>query len=365
VSDESRGAVSIRGVSRRFADVVALHALDLEISAGSFFSLLGPSGCGKTTLLQIIAGLQSPDEGSLLVDGDDITHLPPERRPFNMVFQHYALFPHMTVADNIAFGLTTGARSDRPSDEERRERVTSMLRLVELEGLGPRYPSEISGGQAQRVAVARALVNRPRVLLLDEPLSALDRNVRYALREELLRIHQELGTTFVFVTHDQDEALSISQLVGVMNAGRLEQVADPQTIYRAPATLFTARFIGAGSFFDAQVVAVTDGSAEVEVGGRRFRASDAGVTPGERAQVLLRPEELSLGEAWGGAIPGTVAACSFFGSYFEALVQSTLGPFRLRIREAIGPGEGVSITWPQQAGIVYPHPPTLQTDPSS
>jgi ABC-type Fe3+/spermidine/putrescine transport system ATPase subunit len=198
------GAVTIHGVSKRFGDVAALHALDLEIPAGSFFSLLGPSGCGKTTLLRIIAGLETPDDGTVLSDGTDISRRPPERRPFNMVFQNYALFPHMTIADNVAFGLTTAPRSARPSAGERLSRVTEMLRLVGLEGLGGRFPSELSGGQAQRVAVARALINRPSVLLLDEPLSALDRNVRFALREELLRIHHELGTTYVFVTHDQD-----------------------------------------------------------------------------------------------------------------------------------------------------------------
>ena len=346
------GAVSIRGVSKRFGAVAALEALDLEIPAGSFFSLLGPSGCGKTTLLRIIAGLEEPDEGEVLADDTEITKRPPERRPFNMVFQHYALFPHMTVAENVGFGLTTPARRDRISDGERAHRVAEALRLVSLEELRPRYPSELSGGQAQRVAVARALVNRPKVLLLDEPLSALDRNVRFALREELLRIHQDLGTTFVFVTHDQDEALSISELVGVMNAGRLEQVSDPQTIYRSPATLFTARFIGAGSFFSADVLDRGDGRAEVEVAGRRFSAADAGVTRGRPAQVLLRPEELESAD--GGSLSGVVETCSFFGSFFEVLTRTPIGPCRLRLREPQPPGEEIGIRWPDRAGIAYP-----------
>ncbi len=348
------GAVSIRGVSKRFGDVVALHALDLEIPAGSFFSLLGPSGCGKTTLLRIVAGLELPDEGAVVSDGEDITRRPPERRPFNMVFQHYALFPHMTIQDNVGFGLTTQARGERPTTSERASRVAEMLRLVGLEGYGARYPSELSGGQAQRVAVARALINRPRVLLLDEPLSALDRNVRFSLREELLRIHQELGTTFVFVTHDQDEALSISQLVGVMNEGRVEQMADPQTIYRSPATLFTARFIGAGSFFPATVAGTGDGHAEVEVAGRRFRALDAGVTKGQPAQVLLRPEELEVRPEGDGRLIGTVETCSFFGSYFEVLSETSIGPCRLRLREPQAPGVQLAIAWPDTAGIAYP-----------
>ena len=354
MSASASGAVSIAGVSKRFGSVAALETLDLEIPAGSFFSLLGPSGCGKTTLLRIIAGLEDPDEGQVLADGIDITKRPPERRPFNMVFQNYALFPHMTVAENVRFGLTTAPRRDRISDRERAQRVSEALRLVSLEELGPRYPSELSGGQAQRVAVARALVNRPKVLLLDEPLSALDRNVRFALREELLRIHQDLGTTFVFVTHDQDEALSISQLVGVMNAGRLEQVADPQTIYRSPATLFTARFIGAGSFFAAEVLDCGDGRAEVQVAGRRFDAADAGVTRGRPAQVLLRPEELETsGE---GGLAGIVETCSFFGSFFELLTRTPIGPCRLRVREMKSPGEEIAIRWPDRAGIAYPQP---------
>ena len=354
MSRSATGAVSIRGVSKRFGDVVALHSLDLEIPAGSFFSLLGPSGCGKTTLLRIIAGLERPDEGSVSVDDRDITKRPPERRPFNMVFQNYALFPHMTVAENVGFGLTTQTRSERPSASERGARVGDMLGLVGLGEFGSRYPSELSGGQAQRVAVARALINRPRVLLLDEPLSALDRNVRFGLREELLRIHQELGTTFVFVTHDQDEALSISQLVGVMNLGRLEQVADPQTIYRSPATLFTARFIGAGSFFPATVVSSDSGRAEVEVVGQRFLAVDAGVRNGAVAQVLLRPEELELRPDGDGVLVGTVETCSFFGSYFEVLTRTPSGSCRLRLRDPHAPGETLSIGWPKLAGIAYP-----------
>jgi spermidine/putrescine transport system ATP-binding protein len=352
VSAPATGAVSIRGVSKRFADVPALVSVDLDIPAGSFFSLLGPSGCGKTTLLRIIAGLETPDEGTVSADGEDITRRQPERRPFNMVFQNYALFPHMTIADNVGFGLTTQPRGERPERRERTDRVAEMLELVGLRGFGSRYPSELSGGQAQRVAVARALINRPKVLLLDEPLSALDRNVRFALREELLRIHQELGTTFIFVTHDQDEALSISQLVGVMDQGRLEQVADPQTIYRSPATLFTARFIGAGSFFPASVREAREGRAEVEVGGRRFTATDAGVHAGDRAEVLLRPEELEVVPE--GGHEGVVETCSFFGSYFEVLTRTSIGPCRLRVREALPPGQRLSIGWPDHAGIAYP-----------
>ena len=348
------GEVSIRKVTKRYGQALALQLVDLDIPAGSFFSLLGPSGCGKTTLLKIVAGLESPDTGVVLADGVDITSRPPERRPFNMVFQHYALFPHMTVVDNVGFGLTTAHRRERPSDAERASRISAMLELVGLAHLGDRYPSELSGGQAQRVAVARALINRPSVLLLDEPLSALDRNVRFALREELLRIHQELGTTFVFVTHDQDEALSISQLVGVMNEGNLEQVADPQTIYHSPSTLFTARFVGAGSFFQGTVRSAGSGRAEVEVAGRRFSAADTGVTEAAPTEVLLRPEELEVSSSDEGSINGTVETCSFFGSYFELLTKTAVGPCRLRVREPVAPGTEIGIGWPDHAGIAYP-----------
>ena len=348
------GEVSIRKVTKRYGQALALQLVDLDIPAGSFFSLLGPSGCGKTTLLKIVAGLESPDTGVVLADGVDITSRPPERRPFNMVFQHYALFPHMTVVDNVGFGLTTAHRRERPSDAERASRISAMLELVGLAHLGDRYPSELSGGQAQRVAVARALINRPSVLLLDEPLSALDRNVRFALREELLRIHQELGTTFVFVTHDQDEALSISQLVGVMNEGNLEQVADPQTIYHSPSTLFTARFVGAGSFFQGTVRSASSGRAEVEVAGRRFSAADAGVSGSAPTEVLLRPEELEVSSSDEGSLTGTVETCSFFGSYFELLTQTAVGPCRLRVREPVAPGTEIGIGWPGHAGIAYP-----------
>ena len=220
--------------------MTAVDDITIDLAAGSFLSLLGPSGCGKTTLLRIIAGLEEPDRGTILIDGVDITGHAAERRPLNMVFQRYALFPHLSVFDNVAFGLTT-SRSERPPRQELDRRVNDMLELVGLASFGRRRPGQLSGGEQQRVAVARALVRRPKVLLLDEPMSALDRNVRHQVREELLRIHNELGTTFLLVTHDQDEALSISGLVGLMNQGRLEQLAEPQSMYRRPATLFAAR----------------------------------------------------------------------------------------------------------------------------
>jgi ABC-type Fe3+/spermidine/putrescine transport system ATPase subunit len=345
-----------RGVTKRFGTMTAVDAVDLDLPAGSFFSLLGPSGCGKTTLLRMIAGLERPDAGSIHVDGQDITRLPPERRPFNMVFQRYALFPHLSVFDNVAFGLTT-ARSERPPKAEVKRRVDDMLALVGLEGYERRWPGQLSGGQQQRVAVARALIRRPRILLLDEPMSALDRNVRHQVREELLRIHSELGTTFLLVTHDQDEALSISGIVGLMNQGRLEQVAHPETLYRRPATLFAARFIGAGTFLDAEVTAGPrkDGVVDVEVGGIRFVAEDAGVGSNP-ATVLLRPEEVAVTEPGQGRVQGRVLTCAFFGSYYELTAATSCGTFRLRDTRLHAPGEAIGVAWPDAAGIAYPGP---------
>jgi spermidine/putrescine transport system ATP-binding protein len=349
------GTLAFRGISKRFGSLLAVDDVSLDLPGGAFFSLLGPSGCGKTTLLRIVAGLESPDSGRVLVDGQDITGQPPERRPFNMVFQRYALFPHLSVFDNISFGLTTG-HSDKLSKQAIKQRVGEILELVGLVGFERRWPAQLSGGQAQRVALARALVRRPKVLLLDEPLAALDRNVRHQVREELLRIHSELGTTFLFVTHDQDEALSISGVVGLMNAGRLEQVADPQTLYSRPATLFAAKFIGAGSFLDALVVDTSASGATVDVSGIRFIAANAGVAAGRPALVLLRPEDLSLVTDGAGRIRGEVETCAFFGSFFELTIRTPLGLVRLRDKQAASTGTAVSVGWPDLAGLAYATP---------
>jgi ABC-type Fe3+/spermidine/putrescine transport system ATPase subunit len=349
---EQQGHLMVSGVTKRFGPVVAVDDVTLDLSPGSFFSLLGPSGCGKTTLLRIINGLEQPDSGAVLIDGTEITGTPPEKRPFNMVFQRYALFPHMRVFDNVAFGLTTD-RATKPSKEEIARRVLEMLGLVGLAGFERRWPHQLSGGQAQRVSVARALIRRPRVLLLDEPMAALDRNVRHQVREELLRIHIELGTTFLLVTHDQDEALSISQTVALMNNGRFEQVADPETLYHRPASLFAARFVGAGSFMDGTAIASRGDAVELDCAGIRFSAANSGVQAGDRVTVLLRPEDLTLTAPGGGRIDGVVNTCAFFGSYYEVTVRSERGLLRLRHRTAAHPGEQVGIGWGEVAGIAY------------
>jgi len=347
------GRVEILGISKRFKSASALVDINLVIEPGMFFSLLGPSGCGKTTLLRILAGLEMPDEGRILLDGRDITHEPPERRPFNIVFQRYALFPHLTVHDNVAYGLTT-ERRNRPSDAVIDHNVDAMLSMVGLEWAKARYPGELSGGQAQRVALVRALVRKPDLLLLDEPLSALDRNVRHQMREELLRIHAELTTTFLLVTHDQDEALSMSDQIALMNMGKIEQVASPATIYRSPATLFAARFMGAGSFVRASLCGRSGGRIEAMIGDMKVRALDSGVGKATRLQLLVRPEEITIVEACHPhSMSGQVETRSFFGSHYEVTVRYDKGLLRVRTSRALDTGEAVCLAWPDEVGIAY------------
>jgi ABC-type Fe3+/spermidine/putrescine transport system ATPase subunit len=346
-------AIEIEHVTCRFGPVVAIDDVSLSLPQGAFFSLVGPSGCGKTTLLRILAGLTRPEAGRVVAGGRDITRLPPEHRPCNMVFQRYALFPHLTVAENIAFGLTTDRRT-RPPRVEIERRVKAMLELVRLPEMERRYPADLSGGQQQRVAVARALVRQPQALLLDEPMSALDRNVRNQVREELLRIQAELGTTFVLVTHDQDEALSISTEVGLMNAGRLEQVGTPEDLYHRPATLFAAQFIGAGAFVDGTAGRSAGRTVEVTVAGIRFAAATVADVPEGAVRILLRPEDLRLA-AWGaGRIDGRVESCAFFGAQHELRVVTPVGALRLMQPAAVPVGTPVAVAWPDQAGIAYP-----------
>jgi putative spermidine/putrescine transport system ATP-binding protein len=313
--------VELRELRRAFGGVVALDGISVSLRSGEFLSLLGPSGCGKTTALRLVAGFDRPDSGAIVVDGKDISRVPPSRRDMGMVFQAYSLFPNMTAAQNVEFGL----RIRRQDRTDRRRRVQELLQLVGLGHAGNRYPFQLSGGMQQRVALARALAIEPRVLLLDEPLSALDAKVRVQLREEIRRIQSQLGITTIYVTHDQEEALSVSDRVAVMYGGRIEQVGTPAEMYGTPATPFVAEFIGTMNRLEATVA----GPGEVEYGGRRLRVDAAtGRAAGERVLVLIRPEvvEVHGGSNGDAGLAGEVISHTFLGSV-------------TRIKVSAGPGE--------------------------
>lgn len=299
---EPKPIITFENVTKRFGKMVAVDDVSLTIHEGEFFSLLGPSGCGKTTLLRMLAGFETPTEGRILIDGQDISNVPPNKRPVNMVFQSYAVFPHMTVADNVAYGLVV----DKVGKAERERRVAEALELVQLGGLGERKPDQLSGGQRQRVALARALVKRPRVLLLDEPLSALDAKLREQMRTELCTLQEKVGITFIMVTHDQDEALALASRCAVMSRGVLQQVATPSDLYEFPNSRFVADFIGSVNLFEG-VLAVDEPSHAV------IKSPDLpvdifldhGVTGprGGTVWAAIRPEKIELHKVEGEAPP--------------------------------------------------------------
>ncbi|WP_440900055.1 ABC transporter ATP-binding protein [Actinosynnema sp.] len=325
------GHLELKGLRKSFGGHTALDGLDLDLAEGELISLLGPSGCGKTTALRIVAGFETADAGSVLVEGRDITGVPANRRDMGMVFQAYSLFPNLTAAQNIEFGLKLRKQPDR------RARAGELLELVGLAHLGGRYPHQLSGGQQQRVALARALAIRPGVLLLDEPLSALDAKVRVGLREEIRRIQTELGITTLFVTHDQEEALAVSDRVGVMSHGRLEQLDTPSKVYREPASAFVAQFVGV-----TNTVAGTVESGGVRLGAHLLPAPGApGVASGDAVSVIVRPEDVEVtahpaggGAAGGdnaGALIGTVVAQSFLGPVTRLSVRLAGGEQVVRV----------------------------------
>jgi spermidine/putrescine transport system ATP-binding protein len=288
---EKAPIVRLREVTKRFDDVVAVDALSLDIFQGEFLTLLGPSGCGKTTVLRLIAGFESLDEGVIVMNGAPLNGTPPNRRNVNTVFQSYALFPHMTIYDNIAFGL----KMKQIDNSAIREQVAEALSIVKLRGLDNRRPHQLSGGQQQRVAMARAIVNKPQVLLLDEPLSALDYRLRQEMEIELKRIHRKLGITFVLVTHDQEEAISMSDRIAVMNQGRIEQIGTPTRIYEEPENMFVAKFVGEINVFEGRITYVYNGSATVDIHGRPFKVHNRkNYATGQHVKVLLRPEDLMV-----------------------------------------------------------------------
>jgi spermidine/putrescine transport system ATP-binding protein len=316
----ARGSVELQGVTKRFGAMVAVDNLDLFVKPGEFLSLLGPSGCGKTTTLRMLAGFEQPDEGFIRISGEYVQGIPPYKRDVNTVFQHYALFPHMTVAENVAYGL----RQKGVPKADIGVRVREALDMVKMTKLADRKPRQMSGGQQQRVAVARALVNRPSVLLLDEPLGALDRKLREEMQIELKLLQSQLGITFVFVTHDQEEAMSMSDRIAIMLEGHVEQLADPETVYERPASAFVAGFIGRNNFWKG--IATTDGVRAQD--GTVFVVSnpDEQVAPGEPALAAVRPENFQLVTVDPGtsrnSIPGRVASVAHFGDTLQYVVHT-------------------------------------------
>jgi len=354
--------VRFDSVSKRFGAVMALEGVSLDIFEGEFFALLGPSGCGKTTLLRSLAGFESPEQGRILLDGKDLAGVPPHRRPVNMMFQSYALFPHMTVERNIAFGL----RQEGLGRDEIAARVRDALALVRLEGFDARKPHQLSGGERQRVALARALVKRPRVLLLDEPLAALDKKLRGETQFELMHLQERLGLTFMIVTHDQEEAMTVADRIAVMDRGRLVQVATPPEIYEQPNSRWVADFVGDVNLIEGRVVAA-DGDTLVESAavGRVRAAAKAGVKPGDTVWVALRPEKLRLAHEQTSATSensadGTVADIGYLGDlslYRIRLdtgveIKAALANVTRLTERPINWGDRVRLAWAAGAGVV-------------
>jgi len=359
----ARALVRFDGVSKRFSGIAAVAGVSLDIYEGEFFALLGPSGCGKTTLLRMLAGFETPSEGRILLDGTDIAAVPPYRRPVNMMFQSYALFPHLTVEGNVAFGL----KQEGLPRQEIATRVREMLALVQLEGLGKRKPDALSGGQRQRVALARSLVKRPRVLLLDEPLAALDKKLREETQFELMHLQETLGLTFIIVTHDQQEAMTVADRIGVMDRGRLIQVATPPEVYEQPNSRWIADFIGNVNLLEARVV-------EVGACGTLVASADAGplratrcpdVKPGDAVAVALRPEKIRIvsqppaapGE---NCVAGTVWDIGYLGDFSiykvrleSGLVMKVTAANLTRLTERqIGWDDRVWLTWAPDAAVL-------------
>jgi putrescine transport system ATP-binding protein len=360
----ARALVRFAGVTKRFAGTTAVDNVSLDIHAREFFALLGPSGCGKTTLLRLLAGFETPDTGRILLDGEDLAAMPPHRRPVNMMFQSYALFPHLSVAGNVTFGL----KQEGLAREEIRARVEEMLALVKLDGMGARKPHQLSGGQRQRVALARALVKRPKVFLLDEPLAALDKKLRQDTRFELMELQEKLGVTFVVVTHDQEEAMSVSDRIAVMDRGRLVQVATPSEIYEQPNSRWVAQFVGDVNLIEGRIVAAAPGETLVEAkaGGRLKLTPVSGLKAGDEVCVALRPEKLRIEPAQAGSragdnsFEGKVWDIGYLGdvSIYKVrldnglVMQAAVANMTRMMERPIGWDDRVVLTFAPQAGVV-------------
>jgi spermidine/putrescine ABC transporter ATP-binding subunit len=341
-------AIRLDGVSKSYdGKINAVDEVTLDIAPGEFFALLGPSGCGKTTSLRMIAGFEQPDRGRVLVGASDVTEIPPHQRDMGMIFQSYALFPHRTVAENVAFGLRMRGVARAEIDA----RVAEALRLVQLDGMAERRPGQLSGGQQQRVALARAIVIRAPVLLCDEPLGALDRKLRQQMQFELKQIQKTLGVTLVFVTHDQEEALAMSDRIAVMNLGRVEQVGTPSEIYDRPVSRFVADFIGEINVFDGRV----DGGRFVGADGRALPAPEA--APGAAVALAVRPEKLRAVATGTGLVDGTIESANFLGG--QALYRVATGDARrILLKETLSTGHGVravgerlGLTWSAEDAV--------------
>lgn len=350
-----------RAATKRYGDVLAADSLSFGIGKGEFLSFLGPSGCGKTTALRMLAGFETPTSGDIFLDGERVTDVPAFRRPVNMVFQHYALFPHLNVADNIAYGLLQ--RRPRPDRSEVARKVNRVLEMVRLTGFGPRRIWEMSGGQQQRVALARAIVNEPKILLLDEPLAALDRKLRREMQIELQSLQRQLGITFILVTHDQEEALSMSDRISIMRSGRIVQSGSPNELYDQPVSRYVADFVGKSNFIDGTLGPVSGGMGHIETrSGHRFRGRVSGaLVPGEKAALSVRPEQIELAHSERPeSEPVTIVNRIFLGEHTEYLVRHTaFGDLMVLVgRQAEGvtggflPGQPAHVAWSPEAALI-------------
>ncbi len=349
------GEVVLVDLVKRFAEVTAVAGINLSMPSGEFFSLLGPSGCGKTTTLRLIAGFERPDEGQILLDGVDMVQTPPHKRNVNTVFQNYALFPHLTVAENVAFGL----RYKDVSKQEAKQKVADALELVRLQGLERRRPSQLSGGQQQRVALARALILNPAVLLLDEPLGALDAKLRKALQIELKLLQEEIGITFIYVTHDQEEALTMSDRLAVMSNGRVEQIGSPSDVYEEPTTAYVADFLGVSNLMDATCDGSdADGRGKVRLGEFELAAGRGDTDARGDVKIVIRPERVQLeetGTTGENRVPGMVERVVYVGSIMQVIVH-------------LAPGQTLQ-AWVQNQGEGLPygqgHPVSVHLPPDA
>jgi len=345
----------IRGLTKRFGEMTALQNFDLDVAGGEFISLLGPSGCGKTTALNCLAGLLEPDAGEIELDGKSVVRTPPERRRFGMVFQNYALFPHLTVGRNVAFGL----EMQRLPKAQVRERVDRVLALVRLQEQRDKHPAQLSGGQQQRIAIARAIVTEPRLLLMDEPLSNLDAKLRQEMRTEIRRIHQALGLTTIYVTHDQEEALSLSDRIVLMRHGVIRQVGTPREVYIEPASAYAANFLGARNLLPVRIAAVAE-DVQVETrSGIVLRGTPRGsFSAGDEAIASIRPEDVALlahGDGGDNTFPGAVVTVEFLGRGIEVSVRSGLAEEVVaRTDDLWRQGDSVALRFPPERLLVFP-----------